>query len=68
MERPEFKPFPSIARLHRDCCITEKIDGTNAVVTVDASATGGYCLQAWSASGNIFHYDSTTGGLAAGVC
>ncbi len=28
----EFQPFPKIARLNRDCTITEKIDGTNAQV------------------------------------
>ena len=27
---PEFKPFEKIARLNRECVITEKIDGTNA--------------------------------------
>lgn len=30
----EFKPFPKIARLHRACTITEKIDGTNAQVYI----------------------------------
>lgn len=30
----EFKPFPKIARLSRDVTITEKIDGTNASVTL----------------------------------
>lgn len=29
-----FEPFPKIARLRRDCGITEKIDGTNASVTI----------------------------------
>ena len=48
--------------------VSKMYDGTNAVVTVDASATGGYCLQATSASGNIFKYNSTTGGLAVGAC
>ena len=48
--------------------VPKMYDGTNAVVTVDASATGGYCLQATSASGNIFKYNSTTGGLAVGAC
>lgn len=31
---PEFKPFPSIARLSRDMVVTEKLDGTNAQVTI----------------------------------
>ena len=30
----EFKEFPKIPRLHRLCVITEKIDGTNASVTI----------------------------------
>lgn len=32
---PEFREFPKIPRLSRDVVITEKIDGTNAVVYVD---------------------------------
>lgn len=36
----EFKEFPKIARLNRECFITEKIDGTNAcvVITEDGQA------------------------------
>lgn len=34
MNAPEFKEFPKIARLNRECYITEKIDGTNACVVV----------------------------------
>lgn len=34
MPEPEFEKFPSIARLMRNCVITEKIDGTNSVVHV----------------------------------
>ena len=30
----EFKAFPKLARLNRECIITEKIDGTNACVVV----------------------------------
>lgn len=30
----EFKEFSKIARLTRDCIITEKIDGTNAQITI----------------------------------
>ena len=29
-----FKPFPKMARLRRDCMITEKIDGTNASIYI----------------------------------
>lgn len=32
--RPEFKEFPSIARLSRDIIVTEKLDGTNAQVHI----------------------------------
>lgn len=30
----QFAPFPKIARLNRNCTITEKIDGTNAQVAI----------------------------------
>ena len=33
-ELPEFEPFQKIARLSRDCVVTEKVDGTNAQVLV----------------------------------
>lgn len=32
--RPEFKSFPSIGRLSRTIVITEKLDGTNASITI----------------------------------
>lgn len=32
----EFEPFPKLARLSRECTITEKIDGTNAQVYIEA--------------------------------
>lgn len=31
---PEFKPFAKIPRLFREMCITEKIDGSNAIVHI----------------------------------
>lgn len=31
----EFKPFPKMARLSRECIITEKIDGTNAQILIN---------------------------------
>ena len=34
MTRPDFVPFPKIVRLLRDAIITEKIDGTNASITI----------------------------------
>ena len=38
MIRPDFVPFPKIARLLRDAVITEKIDGTNASITITEAA------------------------------
>lgn len=35
----EFRAFPKIPRLFRDCVITEKIDGTNAAVVVADDGT-----------------------------
>ena len=32
--RPNFVEFPKMARLSRECVITEKIDGTNASITI----------------------------------
>jgi len=43
-------------------------DGTGATTTTAADATGGYCMDATSASGTVFSYDSTTGGIATGAC
>jgi type IV pilus assembly protein PilA len=39
-----------------------------AATTTAADATGGYCMDATSASGTVFSYDSTTGGIATGAC
>jgi hypothetical protein len=33
-EKPEFRPWPSIARMNRDAIVTEKIDGTNAAIEI----------------------------------
>ena len=41
----EFKPFPKIPRLSRDCVITEKLDGTNASVTI---VHKDHCDPEWS--------------------
>lgn len=35
----EFEPFPKMARLSRECIITEKLDGTNAQVVVTEDGT-----------------------------
>jgi len=34
MSLPEFESFQKIARLSRNCTVTEKIDGTNAVIQI----------------------------------
>jgi hypothetical protein len=34
MAPPEFIAFPKIARLYKECVITEKIDGTNGVIYI----------------------------------
>ena len=43
-------------------------DGTGATTTTATDATGGYCMDATSASGTDFMYDSTSGGIATGTC
>lgn len=37
----EFREFPKIARLNRECIITEKIDGTNGCVVITENAIWG---------------------------
>ena len=34
MNYPEFVPFPKIPRLHKECVVTEKIDGTNGLIYI----------------------------------
>lgn len=34
MNYPEFVAFPKIPRLHKECVITEKIDGTNGIIHI----------------------------------
>jgi len=34
--QPEFREFPKMARLSRECIITEKLDGTNAQILISA--------------------------------
>lgn len=34
-DTPKFVPWPKIARLNRDCVITEKIDGTNGCIVIE---------------------------------
>jgi len=40
MNTLEFKPFPKMARLRRECIITEKIDGTNASIYIGPADYG----------------------------
>ena len=35
---PEFVPFPKIPRLHKECVVTEKIDGT---IKINSLKNGG---------------------------
>lgn len=51
----EFIAFPKIARLSRECVITEKLDGTNAAVHVVAAAEVAE-LNATASSGVFFLY------------
>lgn len=39
MEQPEFISFNKIPRLHRECVVTEKIDGTNAQIVISEDPT-----------------------------
>lgn len=45
---PEFIPFPKIPRWFREITITEKIDGTNAVVEVATAEDGSIVVRAGS--------------------
>lgn len=44
----EFQEFPKIARLSRECVITEKIDGTNGQIYITESPELGTLIQAGS--------------------
>jgi len=52
----QFAPFPSVARLSRDMVVTEKIDGTNAQVTIVPRIPGDEPLLA------LWNYVSDTDG------
>ena len=56
-----FEPFPKIARLNRDCVITEKIDGTNAQIWIRPMEE----LSAEEAAGQLY-IETTGGALMAG--
>ena len=47
----EFKSFPKIPRLFRDCVITEKLDGTNAQIYIEYSPNPGGIYAWWDGVG-----------------
>ena len=54
----EFKKFPKIGRMRRDCCITEKIDGTNAQIQFDEEGNmlvGSRKRQIWPEGTTVKH-------------
>lgn len=54
-----FKPFPKLARLSRECTITEKIDGTNAQV---------FIVDTWQTPPVVEAYpDEALGTIVSGV-
>ncbi len=58
----EFKPFPKIPRLSRDCVITEKIDGTNASITIlDPKAPEGIPPEAMIVTYGIYQFAIVAG-------
>ena len=57
----EFKPFPKMARLSRECLITEKIDGTNASIFIGPTD----CKDPYSIA-TFFNKDGTALGMWAG--
>lgn len=55
-----FEEFPKIARLSRNCVITEKIDGTNAQIWIERNLTGdGDACR--SPDGGIYHWSEKSG-------
>ena len=58
--KPEFMPFPKMARLSRECLITEKIDGTNATVHIEELGDGGAEGCVWQGDGLAVYAGSRT--------
>jgi hypothetical protein len=52
----EFVEFPKMARLTRDCIITEKIDGTNAQVYICRMDDYLKATQAIASNGDLFMF------------
>ena len=59
----DFKPFPKMARLSRECLITEKIDGTNAQILI-ADIDADRIIPAHSLG--VFDHDGKLHYMAAG--
>lgn len=58
----EFEPFPKIPRISRDCVITEKIDGTNASITIlDPKAPEGFPPEALIVTYGIYQFAIVAG-------
>lgn len=59
----DFEAFPKMARLSRDCVITEKLDGTNAQIFIERNDAGleGYIVQAGSRNRWITPQDDNYG-------
>ena len=61
-ELPQFEPFRKIARLNRNCIVSEKIDGTNALIEIDISPiTGNYIFRTGSKNKYITPKDDNMG-------
>lgn len=56
----EFQEFPKMARLTRECIITEKIDGTNAQIAITARYAPPAFVLAESQSGHVILAGSRT--------
>lgn len=57
---PVFNAFPKIARLTRDCSITEKLDGTNAAIGIETEVPGGNYDGCWRKDGFVLFTQSRT--------
>lgn len=56
---PDFTPFPKMARLSRECLITEKIDGTNASILIERVAHSDYPPAGAAVVGDLALYPAS---------
>jgi len=56
----EFKPWPKIARLSRNCTVTEKIDGTNASIMISETTEAERSPLSWGQQKIIAVVDGLT--------